>query len=155
MLDMPSAPFAEGDELAIRNLVARCADAVSRRDVETFESTWAENGTWDLGRVTAHGRAEVVSVLKSAFDRYAWMVQIMASGEVAQNAAGAQGVWYVIELQQAADDEVRLLVGRYHDTYVRESGTWVLLARKFQVSYRGEMGPGQVTTLMAALAAGT
>jgi ketosteroid isomerase-like protein len=37
------------DELAIRALVARYADAVCRRDPDAWAATWAEDCKWDLG----------------------------------------------------------------------------------------------------------
>ena len=37
------------DELAIRALVARYADAACRRDPDAWAATWAEDCRWDLG----------------------------------------------------------------------------------------------------------
>ena len=54
------------DELAIRALVARYADAVCRRDPDAWAATWAEDCRWDLGGPLASGRAETLDLWRTA-----------------------------------------------------------------------------------------
>ncbi len=141
------------DELAIRNLVARYADAVCRRDATSWTATWAPDSTWEVGSVTTHGPAEARAFWQSALAKYPWLVQVVASGEVFEGETGPRGVWYVVELQQVEDGNVRMVVGRYEDRYVNHAGRWAFASRRFQMTYRGERGPAEVTPLAAALAA--
>jgi len=84
------------DELAIRNLVARYADAVCRRDATSWTATWAPDSTWEVGSVTTHGPAEARAFWQSALAKYPWLVQVVASGEVFEGETGPRGVWYVV-----------------------------------------------------------
>ena len=43
------------DELAIRNLVARYADAVSNADESAWIETWAADGCWSIAGTTSEG----------------------------------------------------------------------------------------------------
>ena len=71
------------DELAIRALVARYADAVCRRDPDAWAATWSEDCRWDLGggRVVS-GRAETLNLWRTAIAKYDWVGQVAASGLV-------------------------------------------------------------------------
>ena len=44
------------DENQIRDLVARYADAVTRRDEKAWAETWTEDGEWQVMGRTASGR---------------------------------------------------------------------------------------------------
>jgi len=60
------------DELAIRALVARYADAVCRRDPDGWAATWAQDCRWDLGggRVIS-GRTQTLNLWRPAIAKYA------------------------------------------------------------------------------------
>ena len=53
------------DELALRTLVARYADAVCRKDVPAWRATWAEDGEWQVLGTTVRGRDAVVAYYES------------------------------------------------------------------------------------------
>lgn len=137
--------IAAEDELAVRNLLARYADAVCRRDPDDWIATWAPDCTWDLGggRVT-HGRDETLALWETSIAKYEWVAQLPASGTVAGGAGGTRGDWYILELNRTADGSGVMHLGHYSDTYTHTAGGWLFQTRRFHLIYRGAMDPGTV-----------
>ena len=141
------------DELAVRSLVARYCDAVTRRDPESWVATWAQDCRWDLGggRVTT-GRDQTLALWMSATARYPWVAQITTTGLVGADPADpdrATGSWYVLELNHLLDGAGALHLGHYDDAYVRTAQGWLFAERRFAMVYRGPLDPGTVTPLTA------
>ena len=136
------------DELAIRALVARYADAVCRRDPDAWAATWAEECCWDLGggRV-ANGRAEVAELWRTAIAKYTWVGQVVTTGLVDLDGDSGRGSWYLIEFNTRADGDGRLHLGHYDDAYVRTAEGWRFAARTMHMMYRGALDPGMVVPL--------
>ena len=113
------------DELAIRALVARYADAVCRRDPDAWAATWAEDCRWDLGggRVTS-GRAETLDLWRTAIAKYNWVGQVVTSGLVDVEGDQARGWWYLIEFNRRAQGDGTMHLGHYDDDYVRTPDGW-------------------------------
>jgi hypothetical protein len=139
------------DELAIRNLVARYADAASRRDPDAWVATWAADCVWDLGggRVT-RGHDETLALWRSSIAKYPWVVQVPTSGLVEEVAGEVRGTWYVLELNHLSDGSGIMHLGHYRDTYVNSNDRWRFARRRFHLIYRGAMDPGTVKPLDAA-----
>lgn len=145
--------LAAADELAVRSLVARYCDAVTRRDPDAWVGTWAADCTWDLGggRVT-QGREATLALWTSATARYPWVAQLATTGLVEADPADpdrAIGHWYVLELNTLPDGGGALHLGHYDDTYVRTGEGWQFAERRFAMVYRGPLDPGTVTPLAA------
>ena len=136
------------DELAIRNLLARYADAVCRRDASAWIATWAMDCFWDLGggRVT-RGRDETLALWKDSIGKYRWVAQLPASGVVERVDGAVRGRWYVLELNQRADGSGVMHLGHYRDTYRCTDEGWRFGSRTFHLVYRGAMDPGSVNPL--------
>jgi ketosteroid isomerase-like protein len=136
------------DELAIRALVARYADAVCRRDPDAWTATWAEDCRWDLGggRVTS-GRAETLDLWRTAIAKYDWVGQVVTSGLVEVEGDRARGWWYLIEFNQRAQGDGTLHLGYYDDEYVRTPDGWQFASRAMHMLYRGAMDRGLVVPL--------
>jgi ketosteroid isomerase-like protein len=136
------------DELAIRALVARYADAVCRRDPDAWAATWAQDCCWDLGggRVVT-GRAETLDLWRTAIAKYDWVGQVVTSGLVEVAGDRASGWWYIIEFNRRAQGDATLHLGHYDDKYVRTADGWQFASRTMHMLYRGAMDPGVVTPL--------
>ncbi|NDI47162.1 nuclear transport factor 2 family protein [Goekera deserti] len=136
------------DELAVRDLVARYCDAVSRRDPVAWAGTWTDDAVWDLGggRVV-HGRAAVVELWTSALERYPWVAQLAPTGTVQLDGGTATGSWWVLELNHRADGTGALHLGHYDDVYRRTDAGWRFAARRHSMVYRGPLDPGTVVPL--------
>ena len=136
------------NEQAIRSLVHRYADAASRRDPVGVASTVTTEGTWyapELGRFT--GRAAMVAFFTSMLDGWNVFLQALMSGVVFvddTNPARAVGRWFVQETGQRADGTNLAISGVYHDEYVRDADSWLILHRRYDPLLRNTNG--QVTT---------
>src|SRR5919201_5696215 len=119
-------------ELAIRNLLARYADAVCRRDASAWIATWAVDCFWDLGggRVT-RGRDETLALWRKSIGKYRWVAQLPASGVVERVDGEVCGRWYVLELNHLADGSGVMHLGHYLYTYVRTDEGWQFGSRSF------------------------
>jgi ketosteroid isomerase-like protein len=137
------------DELAIRALVARYADAVCRRDPDAWAATWAQDCRWDLGggRVT-NGRAQTLELWRTATAKYDWVGQVVTTGLVdIEGEDRARGSWYLIEFNNRAQGDGTLHLGHYDDEYVRTADGWRFASRAMHMIYRGAMDRGTVIPL--------
>ena len=108
------------DELAIRALVARYADAVCRRDPDLW---------------------------RTAIAKYDWVGQVVTSGLVDVDGDQARGWWYLIEFNRRAQGDGTMHLGHYDDEYVRTPDGWQFASRTMHMLYRGAMDPGLVVPL--------
>ena len=85
------------DELAIRSLVARYADAVNRYDEALWAGTWAVNGVWDLAGMVVEGRKAVVDFWRNAMGSFEFAIQLVYQGTIEIEGDSASGRWYLTE----------------------------------------------------------
>jgi len=125
------------DELEIRELVARYADAVCRRETDAWGSTWATDGVWAIVGQTPTGREAVVALWEQLMGGMSQVVQIPNEGMLQFDGDRARGRWYITEYGQLATGAAMLTVGLYHDEYVQEDGAWRFGKRAFHSFYSG------------------
>ena len=124
-------PRRVADELAIRDLVARYADAVAQRDAQSWSDTWTR-----------------------LMDSFEFVVQIPEYGSVEVQGEHATGRWTIRELGWPRQGGPTATLGLYRDAYRCKQGEWRFCERRFQLLY---MGPpdlsGKLFGLPAAAAA--
>ncbi len=125
-----------GDELAIRDLVARYADAVARCDAEAWAATWAEDGEWYIFGQPTRGRDEVVALWKTLMGTLSFVLQVPSSGIIRIEGARGTGRWHVTEYGKG-DDGSMLTLGTYRDEYCRIGDHWRFRLRRFDALYMG------------------
>jgi len=125
------------DELAIRDLVARYADAVVRRDESAWGDTWAEKGEWTVMGRTATGREQVVELWNTLMATLPFVIQLPHSAMLSIDGDRATGRWYITEHGQRADGAGMQMFGVYHDEYGKEDGRWRFIRRRFDPLYAG------------------
>lgn len=141
------------DELAIRQLVARYADAVNRRDETLWASTWDEAGVWMLPGREVSGREAVVDLWRAAMGGFEFVAQLIYQGTIEINENRATGRWYLSEhLRPAGTDAGRFTIGTYADEYVRHGDEWFFARRQYHVLYNDE-GRGDMTGIVTPLPA--
>ena len=112
------------DELEIRSLVHRYADAASRRDPVGVASTFISSGEWqapELGHF--QGRDALLAFFTSMLDGWNTFLQGLMSGVVVLDATStdrAAGRWFVQEIGQRCEGTNLSIAGVYHDEYVRD-----------------------------------
>jgi ketosteroid isomerase-like protein len=149
---MTSNEHATADELAIRTLVARYADAVMRRDASLLGVTYAPDAVWDLAGTVAAGGDEIVALWQRLMAKFDLVLQTVHSGTVTVNGDQGTGRWYVSELNRNHRGDGSLMVGVYDDSYVRLGSGWRFSSRRFRFLYRGPADVSGTGDAVAALA---
>ncbi|MCV7399982.1 nuclear transport factor 2 family protein [Mycobacterium fragae] len=123
------------DELEIRNLVHRYADASSRRDAADVASTFTAGCEWtSTGLGHHHGRDAVMAFFTEMLANWNVFIQSLLSGVVAFDTADpdkAKGRWFVEETGQRSEGANLVVSGVYHDEYVRDAGAWRIRRRQY------------------------
>jgi len=123
------------DELEIRNVVHRYADAASRRDAAAVATTFIADGQWqspELGNYQGHDA--LVPFFTSMLQDWNAFIQGLLSGVVVFDATDsdrAKGRWFVQETGQRSDGANLSVAGVYHDQYLRDAGEWRISHRRY------------------------
>ncbi len=125
------------DELAIRNLVARYAEAVSSRNREQWAATWTADGEWNVMGQTSKGRDDTVALWQKLTSSLEFIVQLASSGHVEIDGDRASGRWQITEYGKFAGGGTIFTIGFYQDECVREDGEWRFKTRSFHPLYFG------------------
>jgi uncharacterized protein (TIGR02246 family) len=132
------------DELDIRSVVHRYADAASRRDPSAVASTFTIDGQWyapELGRF--EGRDAMVTFFTAMLDGWNIFLQGVQSGVISLDGADpdrAVGRWFVQETGQRAEGTNLSIAGVYHDEYLRVGGAWLISKRRYDPLLRSADG---------------
>ena len=128
------------EELAVRDLVQRYADAICRQDAGAVADLFTPDGEWTVsgdGRPT--GRAEITAFLDGLLESWATIVHALLSGRVHLDPTDpdrATGRWYISEFGQQANGTEVFFAGVYHDAYVRDAGIWRFARRRYDSMFR-------------------
>ena len=137
------------DELEIRSLVHRYADAASRRDPLGVASTFTNHGEWHAPELGRHkGHDAMVTFFSAMLGGWNVFLQGLQSGVVVLDAADADhaaGRWFVQEVGQRSEGTNLTIAGVYHDEYRREAGAWLINRRRYDPLLRSV--DGTVTAL--------
>lgn len=129
---------------AIRNLVGRYSEAVSRLDLDEVGHCWARDGVWTVFGRDHQGRDAIVAEFRALTTPLVWVVQHASGGWLRTEGAEITGIWQVVEYGRrrepdAAGDVGLLHIGRYVDRYIREDGAWQFAARRFETIHGGPL----------------
>jgi uncharacterized protein (TIGR02246 family) len=123
------------DDLRIRALVHRYADASSRRDPAGVARTFTSDGEWRSPALGSHqGREALVAFFAPMLKDWNAFFQGLLSGVVAFDTANddmAAGRWFVEEIGQRSEGANLTVSGVYHDEYVRKDGAWLISRRRY------------------------
>jgi ketosteroid isomerase-like protein len=126
------------DRFAIRELIDRYSYAVNERDWAAFESCFAEDAVWDVGKpfnFRMQGRSSILDVARTKISEEDFVIQtphatvIWLDGdrarahstmrEVVSSAGGAKGIQ---------------MMGTYADELSKSGGEWRFTSRVFRVT---------------------
>ncbi|MFN8023291.1 MAG: TetR family transcriptional regulator C-terminal domain-containing protein [Acidimicrobiales bacterium] len=137
--DVLGAPGA-ATESALRQLVSRFGDAITRHDVDAWLATWSDEPRWVLGTGRpAEGRDALRERFESTLKGAAWTVHTPGTCVFEVNEHEGTGVGRVTfdERSQAKRGGASHLLGTYTDRYVRVHGQWTFASRELHVISRG------------------
>jgi hypothetical protein len=125
------------DELAIRELVDRYADAIVRRDEDSWRATWAPDGEWHILGEHVQGHAALVEKWSTLMSGLPFIHQIASGGLIQFEGDQASGRFYVNEYGTMPDGSGLLMLGVYFDRYVCKTGDWFFKSRRIHPLYMG------------------
>lgn len=124
-------------EFGIRQLQARCADAVWRKDASAFAASYAEDGIWKVAGLRFAGRkavAEGFAMLTAVNQR---ILMRFATPIVALEDGGASARTHVVEHVKRNDGAGMTSIGIYFERFVEVDGDWLFSWRHFDFCYFG------------------
>jgi len=125
------------DEMGLRNLMARYADAVNRYDAGAWIGTWAEDGEWNLLGTPVRGREAILTLWHQMMGGFEFALLLPSSSLFAVQGERASGHWYLHEYNRDREGRAGVNVSRYDDTYVRRDGEWLFQSRRYTFLYNG------------------
>jgi len=128
------------DQLALRDLLHRYADAVTRRDSAEVASLFTEDAEWLVGGYgQPSGQREIAAFLDGLLEDWTTIVHALLSGRVHLHPTEhdrATGRWYISEFGKRADGSDVCFAGVYHDDYARVGGLWRFARRRYDSLFR-------------------
>lgn len=133
---MPHSPIE--DRLAIAELVSVSCVAVMRKDVAAWRGTWAQDALWkiDMLDVPARGRDAIMAIFERIIRKFTFVSMSALATETVVEGDRASGKAYSQELLFPVEGGQKILVGCFHDDYVRRDGKWFFQSRVYETLYR-------------------
>ena len=125
------------DELSLRNLMARYADAVNRHDANAWVATWAEDGVWNLLGTPVSGRDNILALWQQMMGSFEFALMLPSSCLFSVTGNTASGHWYLHEYTRDLQGTATTVLSRYLDTYVKQNGQWLFQSRQYSFIYNG------------------
>jgi uncharacterized protein (TIGR02246 family) len=120
------------DQMAIRELHARYADAVRRKNAEDWAATWAEDANWSLMGTTVSGRDQIVGLWTQAMSAFDAVSFVMTSDAIELDGDTGTGRCQTHEIL-VEGGKSRVAGGAYEDEFVRRDGVWLYASRSFSL----------------------
>lgn len=124
-------------EAGIRQLQARCVDAIWRKDAEALGECFALDGEWQLAAGAKRGCAEIVEFIGCGFSGFQRIFLTLGTPILEVGNGVASGRTYVTEDGALADGTPYRVIGIYFERFVEEGGAWRFAWRQFQAHYSG------------------
>jgi uncharacterized protein (TIGR02246 family) len=125
------------DELALRNLMSRYADAVNRYDAAAWIATWAQDGVWNLLGTPVNGRDNILALWQQMMASFEFALMLPSSCLFAVDGDTANGHWYLHEYTRDRQGNASTVLSRYLDTYTKQDGQWLFQSRQYNFIYNG------------------
>ncbi len=124
-------------EQALEKLMARYVDAANRRDGDSWASTWAPDGCWNLMGMEVSGRDNILGLWQQVVAGFEFAILMPSSHAFDIQGDTATGHWYLQEFTRDLQGEKMCALSRYLDEYARVDGEWLYQSRRYDFIYRG------------------
>lgn len=126
------------DQLAIRELVERSAIGVMRHDWELWGSTWDEDSTWIVAFLDepARGRDNIVRIFSEKMATIEFVQMSCVPSKLVIEGNKATGETYCQELLFPKAGGHKIIVGCFHDQYIKRDGQWYFSVREYETLKR-------------------
>ena len=124
-------------EAAIRQLHARYADAVWRKDLQSFGDCFIEACEWRIGGAVIRGRTAIVEHMRGVFPKFRRILVTFHTPILTVAGATASGRTFLTEQSVLADGRGFAPIGTYFERFVQDGDCWRFAWRLFQTQYAG------------------
>lgn len=121
------------DRLAIRERIEAYADAVFRRDAESWISNWTEDAVWALPGMEVAGRETIKGAWLHAMSAFPLAAFFASPGSIQVEGARATARVYTQEILTLAEGGVRRIIGVYDDELIKADGAWLFSRRTYNI----------------------
>ena len=124
-------------EFAIRQLQARCADAVWRKDTSAFAQCFAPDGIWKVAGLTFQGQnaiAQGFDLLTAVNER---ILMRFGTPIITLDGDRASARTYTIEHVKRNEGDALSSIGIYYEKFARTGDDWLFAWRHFDFCYFG------------------
>lgn len=136
MIDLGQAEFE------IRQLQARYADALWRKDPDSFAALFTRDGEWKVAGLLMRGREEIRSTF-AAFMKHTGRTLMTFRTPIVEVVDGElRARTYVTEQNKFANGEHADTIGIYYETFAEEDGRLRFRFRHWNMYY---IGPGDLS----------
>ena len=125
------------DRIQIRELIETYNDAVFRRDVEDWKSTWMEESEWHIFGQVIKGRSDIVSMWKTAMQGFSYVGFFALPGAIDVSGGKAKATVYVRETI-VQDGQLRMVEGKYYDDLIKQDNSWRFQCRRYEIIFDSE-----------------
>ncbi len=129
-------------EAAIRQLHARYADAVWRKDLEAFGDCFIEDAEWRIGGRIQRGREEIVENLRRLLPNFERVLMTFRTPIVHLGDEGISARTYVTENNVFSDGRPGCTIGIYYERFALQGDRLRFAWRLFQTYY---LGPADIS----------
>jgi uncharacterized protein (TIGR02246 family) len=135
---MAVAPFELiAAEFGVRQLQARCVDAVWRKDAAAFANLFMPDGVWKVAGLTVQGRTAIARMLDRLTAANERILMRFGTPIVELVGMGASARTYTIEHVKRLDGAGLNSIGIYYETFAQADGAWHYAWRHFDFCYFG------------------
>jgi hypothetical protein len=124
-------------EAAIRQLHARYADAVWRKDLGAFGDCFTEDAEWRISGLVCRGRAEIVGNLRRLLPLFHRVLMTFRTPILEVGNGTATGRTYVTEQNAFVNGRAGSSIATYYERFVDQGDRWRFSWRLFQLHYLG------------------
>lgn len=124
-------------ESGVRQLYARCIDAVWRKDTAAFADCFTEDGEWKIAGRHLRGRAEIGNGFEELLSPNERVLMIFGPPLLQVGSGAAQGRCYVTEMIKRKDKMNASTIGTYYEHFVEQADQWRFQSRYFSLHYYG------------------
>jgi hypothetical protein len=124
-------------ECGIRQLHARCLEAIWRKDAHAFANCFSETGEWKIAGLHMRGRAEIEATFGKLLGLCEKVHTTIGAPLLEVGEGTAFGRVYVAENAKLMNGQFAHTLGIYFDRYVEEGGQWKFQWRHWSLQYRG------------------
>lgn len=124
-------------ESAIRQLQARCVEAIWRKDAKAFASCFAADGEWKIAGMHMRGRAEIEATFAKLLGLCEKVITNVSTPILEVGDGTAFGRSYVVENAKLMSGATAHTIGIYYERYVETPEGWKFKWRHWSLQYRG------------------